>query len=140
MKCIIFFLMLACSVVALRPTLAPRRSRCTLKYAGEDEDGGLQRERLDSLFKQVNAAADRGNKKMLREGNGYVTNTELAIGRTAMLIFSVGLGYEFFSGESFLQQFQDTINNIEHNGLVTASALLGSLLFSLASLKERLYV
>ena len=55
-----------------------------------------------------------------------------------MTVFVTALFYEFLSGESFLQQLEEGIHSVKDNGVVAVSALGGSMLLTLTSLKDRL--
>ena len=59
-------------------------------------------------------------------------------GRIAMTVFVTALFYEFLSGESLLQQLEEGIHSVKDNGVVVVSALGGSMLLTLTSLKDRL--
>lgn len=137
------------SCFVLRP-FAPRRNSA-IRYT-QDNDSETNKEttkRLDSVFKKVRAASEKGNSKMLTEGSKYVVRTEVIIGaslashlihaskphvtlfeigRIAMTVFSLALLLEFFSGETFLQQFEEGVTTVEKYGMLTSSIICGSLL------------
>lgn len=50
-------------------------------------------------------------------------------GRVAMTLFTLALLLEFFSGETFLQQFEQGVTTVEKYGMLTSSIVCGSMLF-----------
>ena len=110
--------------------------RSELSFANENEQDQL--EKIDKVFQEVRAASESGKRNMIREGKQYIVDTEKIAGRLAMMIFSVGLVLEFTSGESFLQQFQDGMYNMEKYAGVTASAFLGVVIMILGTLRDKI--
>ena len=132
---VLLLILLQSSFGFLTPVIKTRR-RFEVSYANENnQDTG---DKIDQAFREVRAAAETGKRNMINEGSKYISDTEKIVGRFAMMVFSLALVLEFTSGESFLQQFQDGVYNLEKYAGITASAMLGVVFLLLSSLRDRL--
>ena len=132
---ILLLLLLQSTLAFLTPAVRARR-RFEVSYANENNQAN--RDKIDQAFREVGAAAERGKRNMISEGSKYISDTEKIIGRVAMMVFSIALVLEFTSGESFLQQFQDGVYNLEKYAGITASAIFGVMVLLLGSLRDRI--
>ena len=132
---LLLLILVQSSIAFFTPAIRSRR-RFEVHYANENNQES--RDKIDQAFREVRAAAETGKRNMISEGSKYISDTEKIIGRVAMMVFSIALVLEFTSGESFLQQFQDGVYNLEKYAGITASAMLGVVILLLGSLRDRL--